>query len=81
MSALLSQHVHTLSSFDILIPTTLKNPPKDIDKNTNSHVGDPTKRYLLYLHFVIYGKYVCTREIGLKYVRTPATQSVCTVIF
>ena len=44
MSALMSQHVRTLSSFYILIPT-LKNPPKDIDKNTNSPVRNPTKRY------------------------------------
>ena len=44
MSALLSQHVRNLSSFDILIPT-LNKSPKDIDKNTNSHMGNPTKRY------------------------------------
>ena len=48
MSALLSQHVRTLSSLDILIPT-LKNPPKDIGKNNNSYVGNPTKRYWLFL--------------------------------
>ena len=79
MSALLSQHVRTLSSFDILIPR-LKNPPKDIDKNTNSPVRNPTKRYWLCLHFVLDGQYICTREIGLEYIWTPGTQSVCTII-
>ena len=48
MSTLLSQHVRNLSSFDILIPT-LKKPPKDMDKNTNSHMGNLTKRYWLFL--------------------------------
>ena len=42
--ALLSRHAHTLTSFDILIPA-IKNLPKDIDKKTNSHVGNPIKRY------------------------------------
>ena len=77
MSALLSKHVCILSSFGILIPT-LKNLPKDIDNNTNSHVGYRTKIYFLCLHFVLDGKYVCSHEIGLDYVRTPGTQSVCT---
>ena len=61
------RHVRTLSTFNKLIPT-LKNPPKYIDKNTNSHMGNPTKRYVVFyirLHFVINGSYVCTREIYL----------------
>ena len=53
MSALLSQNFRTLSSFNILIPT-LKNPPKDIDKNRTifSYLG------LFWCRFV---DYVCMR--------------------
>ena len=33
------------------------------------------------LHFVPYGQHICTRAIGLQYVRTPGTQSVCKYLF
>ena len=62
-------------------PTFLqKNPQKDIDKNTNYHVWNETKRYWLGLHFMLDGQYICTRDIGLEYVRTYGTKIVCTVI-
>ena len=34
-----------------------------------------------YICVMLDGQYVCTRDIGLEYIRTPGTQSVCTVIF